>query len=450
MADHPDPQPHASAGPGQTGQGALNADPSWRRGWEDAGRDPAAQNPFPRSDPAFRAWLQGFFARLKAGDAPAAPPLDAAPAQAPEQAPAQAPAAAPEPDAPPERVRPAPMITLESPGFAVRYPEIINPELINWGSRMAMEESWRRDHIPERPLEFFRLEGAFVTHEGLVFDRDRRVVEQTTFAFTEEEIAEQRRSLDAALEAGRVGWFDGPAMLCKKRAPQNYGHFLVEMLPRAYIAQKLFSSRRLDYIIHRVHAPMLEVASRALYRYGIGLDQTIITSNFPTRYGELLFLDGISEHGRYMSPLAVGALEALALTVEPGPRRKLFVTRPTVNARSMRNEAEVKARLEAAGFEPIDPGALTLYEQIAAFRGAECVVGTMGAAMTNIVFCQPDTRIAMIAPASFPDTFFWFIAQIKKLPYLEIRCDEEPTDDVHTWNAGFTMRAKDIDFLAAF
>jgi len=48
----------------------------------------------------------------------------------------------------------------------------------------------------------------------------------------------------------------------------------------------------------------------------------------------------------------------------------------------------------------------------------------MGAAMTNIVFCKPSTKIFIFTPASQIGTFFWLIAQHRKLNYTDVRCHQ--------------------------
>ena len=69
------------------------------------------------------------------------------------------------------------------------------------------------------------------------------------------------------------------------------------------------------------------------------------------------------------------------------------------------------------------PVVLVLDHQIALFSRAKHVVGVSGAAMTNIAFCGPETKITVLVPGTFPDTFFWFIAQHRHLDFVEILGD---------------------------
>jgi hypothetical protein len=54
-----------------------------------------------------------------------------------------------------------------------------------------------------------------------------------------------------------------------------------------------------------------------------------------------------------------------------------------------RNAAELKHALARLGFVPVQPGRLSLADQIRLFREAEAVVAPHGSALTNLGFCRP-------------------------------------------------------------
>jgi hypothetical protein len=412
-----------------------------QQGRDAAASDPFSPNPYRGQPGLFRAWMQGFF---EAGpDVGPLPPLRPMP---PEGA---AVAVSLPPSAPVARIRPPALMVLDAPGFSVRYPTLVNAALIPPGALAVMEQAWTRFTFAGRRLELIRVPGAFIVDEGLAFDHELRVIEQTTPTFTDAEIAACRGRIEAALAAGRVNTHAGEAVLCKRRSAFNYGHYLLDMFPLAFLARQLLVDRRLNYVVDRTTPLMLDVIYRSLYQLGIGLDQMVIAGAAPQRVESLIVVDGVSEHGSYLSPLAVGALESLALTVVPGPPRRLFVLRANAPQRLLANQDEVAARFAEAGYEVIDPGALSLAEQIVAFRAAERVVGVMGAAMANIVFCDPGTPVTMLAHAHMPDTFFWLIANIKRQPYREIRLPPVIEEDPQSWSGDFLARPEDIEAALA-
>jgi capsular polysaccharide biosynthesis protein len=71
----------------------------------------------------------------------------------------------------------------------------------------------------------------------------------------------------------------------------------------------------------------------------------------------------------------------------PGPGRRVFVPRHGAAMRRLLNQSDVENALcDQLGFEIVDPAALTLDEQVVAFRDAEILVGAHGAGLANAVF----------------------------------------------------------------
>jgi capsular polysaccharide biosynthesis protein len=67
----------------------------------------------------------------------------------------------------------------------------------------------------------------------------------------------------------------------------------------------------------------------------------------------------------------------------------------------------VTALLESRGFVLIDPGTMTVTEQIRAFANAEVIVATHGAALANLTFASPGATVIELFPAGclLPD--YW-------------------------------------------
>uniref|UniRef100_UPI0035AEB792 glycosyltransferase family 61 protein n=1 Tax=Stella sp. TaxID=2912054 RepID=UPI0035AEB792 len=89
----------------------------------------------------------------------------------------------------------------------------------------------------------------------------------------------------------------------------------------------------------------------------------------------------------------------------PRPWRRLFVCRGGVARRRLVDEAAVAAALARAGFEALDPGTMSFAEQMRAFGEASVIVGTHGAALANILFAGPGTRIVELRSASHTSEF---------------------------------------------
>jgi capsular polysaccharide biosynthesis protein len=355
------------------------------------------------------------------------------------------------------RTRIEPARLLPSPAFAVSYPRIRNPELIPAPSLKAMEMSWNKGTFPASDIEVFDIKGAYVIGECLVLDHQFQVIENASDTHhSEAEISRAIETIKREEASHLVPHYDRPGIVVKRRNPNNYGHFLVEMLPMAVFGRIAADSPEVRYVSHPGLAASMDTVLRAFRLLGVPLRQVLMPSWLePVWFDRLIVVRGLSEHGRFMSPLALVGSDRLGQILAGGgglPDRRyerIFVRRVPIGGtgRIMHNETEVAQRLAALGFAEIEPGSMALEEQIRAFASARHVIGVGGAAMTNIAFCRPGTKITVLWPPAFPDTFFWFIATHKELDYLEIRGEQTGDDASNPWSAGFILREGDIQYL---
>jgi capsular polysaccharide biosynthesis protein len=92
--------------------------------------------------------------------------------------------------------------------------------------------------------------------------------------------------------------------------------------------------------------------------------------------------------------------------------KRLYLSRgQTPYTRIYRQEPELWPRLEQRGFVMLDPGTLTVQEQIDVFHGAEVIVAPHGAALTNITFCSPGARVLEMFAGGYVHLGLWTIAE---------------------------------------
>ena len=333
---------------------------------------------------------------------------------------------------------------LASPSFPVAHPEVHGEELMPDVVAGSMRARWTARQFPVRAVDFYRLRDVYVCDEGLVFDAQGRLFRSTIAQHSTEEIEIAARAVRAAREAGAVPAHAGPAVLCKKIGSFNFGHWLLEMWPRAVLARMHLALPDLRYVVHAHERALRQVMLGCLALAGIREAAVIETPRAPQFFEDLILIDGVAMHGDYMSPLAVTCLEPLIAGVPAGHAERLYVTRRDVGWRKFLNEDAMIRIAEKEGYMVIDPGQMGLMQQIGMFRGARRVVGVTGAAMTNTVFMPPGGRVGLFVPASMPDNFFWFISQIRRHHYAEYRCREVGADGVapahgKSWNADIQL-----------
>ena len=81
--------------------------------------------------------------------------------------------------------------------------------------------------------------------------------------------------------------------------------------------------------------------------------------------------------------------------------KKFFIDRDDSRSnvkhlRSIVNEKEVKNFLSSKGFQIIQLSSLTFLDQINLFSEAKIVIGLHGAGLSNLLFCQPKTKVIEI------------------------------------------------------
>jgi hypothetical protein len=119
---------------------------------------------------------------------------------------------------------------------------------------------------------------------------------------------------------------------------------------------------------------------------------------------------GDHAHGIF-SPSALNSMREklsamLGLADEDYPKK--IMLRRNSGARAMKNEEGLAALLQEQGFSVVYPEKLTFSQQFHLFSGAECVVGATGAAMANLVFCQPSCRVIICLSSHKEHSFgYW-------------------------------------------
>jgi capsular polysaccharide biosynthesis protein len=245
--------------------------------------------------------------------------------------------------------------------------------------------------------------------------------------------------------------WQGRFLLLRQMWDENYGHWLIEVLPRLALlrdAEVLASCRALvsGFRAGDPDAPMGEVQDRTLGAYGFGPDRIRTMGWDPVTVPELVFVLPMTAQPWLKAPLVVDLLERLGQGIaagdqDPGQER-LYLRRAPAARRRPTNEAAVEAMLTARGYGVITPGALGFPRQVAAFRSARHVVATLGAECANLVFAPRGVSLLGLAPPEMQDDFFYDLVSLKGGAYACLHGDA----DAPGMNADFTP---DLDRLNA-
>jgi hypothetical protein len=338
------------------------------------------------------------------------------------------------------------LFKVASPGFNTLYPALINAELITPDAFSVMDPIWKSGWVGPRVVTAYLLRDVYVAGDGIVFDPALQPFLPSLWPSSPEAVASARAAIEQAIAKCALPRHDLRAVLCRKPGNQNYGHWLIEMFPKAVIARQELGPD-LAVVVHSGAPALRPVIDRSPALIGCPRACVIRAGDEPHHHRELVVVVGMTRHGRYMSPLAPGAVSQMAAGVPAGPDHgaKIYVCRIEGSRRQIINQDELRPILESRGFTIVTPGRLSLDEQCRSFRAARIVVGAVGAELANIVFCRAGTSVLALVPQGMPDTFFWFIAQHRRLRYAELRSPTPGRLTGRSWNKDFSVKASDLE-----
>ncbi len=216
----------------------------------------------------------------------------------------------------------------------------------------------------------------------------------------------------------------------------NFFHMQIDVIPRVDLLVRAgWKWEDFDHILlPSFRSPTID---RQLALSGIPTEKII-----PVKWGPLNFfrteeLVCTSYPGGRRTVLAptIDYLRRLNGSAHREGKRRLFVHR-LARTRHLRNEPELRPFLEKHGFEVIDPGTFPTVE--AAFHEAEFIVGPHGAALANLAFCRPGTKVLELVPSDQAYPFFYTMAVHGGLGYdcLIGKSDRETFHPPgQTWNS---------------
>jgi capsular polysaccharide biosynthesis protein len=194
------------------------------------------------------------------------------------------------------------------------------------------------------------------------------------------------------------------------RGDSNYYHFLHDALPRTAVLEQAPEAGPVD----RWYVPRAARFQRELLDlWGIPEDRVVDASTVPHVRAEHLVVPGVPSLTERNPPWVAQLLRQRLCPPELArvPGRHLYLTRGTArNNRVVENEAEVLALLAPLGFTSVDPGELSVAEQVRTFAEADVIVAPHGAALANLVFCSPGSAVVELFPAQSFVADYWKMA----------------------------------------
>lgn len=343
-------------------------------------------------------------------------------------------------------VGPPPGTLLErvvSPTHVLTPPKLVELEPVPNPLRQRLDAIWRNGKTGGEPRSTYRFRNVYVTGEGLVFTNDASVIDVTRYGHTDDFIRKSALAIATAHKRGHCETIEA-GILAKTRGAPNYGHFILEMLPRAWFARTRLQCS-FPAIIQGAGSQIEHISREALRCVGFGPNDIIARGRDPIFVRELIVVDGLVKHPTYLSPTILDCFDEIASRIEAGSFEKVYAARGAGTVRDFLDESAVAAQVAAAGFHRATTGEMPFAAQVALFKGASHVFGIGGAALTNLLFCRRGTRVTLISPSSASEVLFWTIAELRGLAYEEVRCREVgPQKGSLAWNRSIDVQPADL------
>lgn len=189
-----------------------------------------------------------------------------------------------------------------------------------------------------------------------------------------------------------------------ERVYRNHSHWLTAHLPKLVLLKE---RDQLSEIILPEPDKRTPVMNSSFKMIGINPDDyRTFDSMRPLKIDQLTVL----ETDRFRPELLLPVRDAICSYYSEKQNRKIYISRAKALRRKLLNEDDIWPILESMGFEKVFMEDMSFSNQVLLMQQAAIVVAPHGAAITNIMFCQPGTHVLEIADLSFPNPNFYALA----------------------------------------
>jgi glycosyl transferase family 61 len=194
------------------------------------------------------------------------------------------------------------------------------------------------------------------------------------------------------------------------RGDVSYYHFLLDVLPRVALMDTPGVPAPERWYVPMQRGFQREILELAGFLPGA---QVVDSDAAPHVRAESLLVPGLPDAHLRTPPWAVDFIrERLRPSdLERVPGRRIYVTRGRErHNRTVTNEDALLESLAKRGFTVVDPGAMSVAEQIRTFGEAEWIVAPHGAALTNLAFASPGASVIELFPPDYVQLCYWKLA----------------------------------------
>lgn len=265
-------------------------------------------------------------------------------------------------------------------------------------------------------------------HEGTVIDNQSQLFSEVSRHYNDKDkelqIFKQRVSKNPA-------FYDATIAVIATAGGHVYYHWMLDIIPRIELLKKNGSFSTIDFFV--VEYLELKFQKEILQKLGIP-ESKILPSNDPFNFHiqarKLLVPSLVSPND---APSLEACLFIRSLFREDksnlAPFRRLYIQRK--KGRTITNEKELSNFLSANGFEIVQSENMSVAQQAHLFSEAKFVVAPHGAGLTNLVFCEPETKVIDIFSPQWVNPCYWILSSHLQLQYAYLMGEGEEVPEHH-------------------
>jgi len=209
--------------------------------------------------------------------------------------------------------------------------------------------------------------------------------------------------------------------LANRGTSGNYYHFLYDAIGRYGLFEQALPGTRLDAVV----VPHASGYQRQLLELAGIPGPYLQPERGKVFHADRLLVPNNPNWALQAPPAMVEWLRGRLVPRNPpsAPVRLVLTRGATPKTRIYVEEAELMDLLEPRGFQRVDPGTLSVQEQIDLFSAAEVIVAPHGAGLTNLTFSPRGVKVLELFPSTYVHRGLYAIAQAIDADYRYLVAD---------------------------
>jgi capsular polysaccharide biosynthesis protein len=259
-----------------------------------------------------------------------------------------------------------------------------------------------------------------------VITREGQLIEQVSFQWSDDVILDGKHNKifrETIFKAPKKFKGNVFSLLAGGGAITYYYHWLFDAMPKFYLLQKAGLFDKIDFFLvpNYVH----QYQKDFLRHFGVPPEKIINAELEKHIRADTLYVTSyvrLEEHQpKWTCDFIYNSF------VKPGSKKqrnkRIYISRKDASVnRRIFNEDELIEMLKGFGFEILLLTNLTIFEQVEMFNAASIVIGAHGAGFSNLVFCEPGTKVLEFFPDKYVRHAYYDICNQRGAEYHYLLC----------------------------